>query len=129
MAHSATNDVAVVIADLLQRGQPAPQLARSVAAFLIEQRQSSQLDAIMRRVVALQAQQGIVSVAVLSAHKLSAANRTALRSLVAEFVPGATDFIWHYALDPECIGGIQVSVAGLTLEATIRSQLAKLTQV
>lgn len=122
-----------VIAQALERTLQYPvarngDWAKQVAAFLIEQRQTTRLDAVLRRMAALRQAQGVVEATVTVARPLSLANRTALEALIKAQVPHAQHITWRIVLDPVVIGGIRLQVAGLELDATIRHQLQQLTQ-
>ncbi len=120
MARPSRKDIAKSILALSDR-QPATSLARAVAAYLIQERRSSELDVIMREVNRLREQQAnIVEATVTTASPLNQKIVQQIKQLLGDKV------IVNNIIDKKVIGGVRVETSDLNLDLTVRNRLERL---
>ncbi|HEY1646202.1 MAG TPA: F0F1 ATP synthase subunit delta [Candidatus Saccharimonadales bacterium] len=121
--------IAEVILGRLDSGESLNKLAREVAAYLLAENRSKELESIMRDVIALRAKHGITEVSVTSAHELDANIKKDIKDLVKSVRPGSTQILIDEKLSPDLIGGIKLSIINQSLDLSIRAKLNKLKQL
>lgn len=96
--------------------------AQTIAAYLVDNRRTGELDAIMREVARLRQQQdGVTEVTATSAHKLNDSARKAIKSLL-----GNKKLIINEVVDSEVLGGVRLETSELSLDLTVRNRLNQL---
>ncbi|MEI9913960.1 MAG: F0F1 ATP synthase subunit delta [Candidatus Saccharibacteria bacterium] len=121
--------IAVVIADRLKHGENLSKLSKEVASYLLYSGRSSELNSIMRDVIAIRADEGNVEATVISAHELNGGIKKEVRDLVKAVKPGAKRITLDEKLDPDLIGGLKLSVVDHGVDLSIRAKLNKLKQL
>lgn len=107
--------------------KPKAELAKGVAAFLIDTGKTSDLDSLMRDVIEVRAsKQGIVELTARSAFALSPPLKSEIESLVSKQYPEVQKVIIHEIVDKSVIGGVHLQFANASLDLTIRAKLNKL---
>jgi len=98
------------------------KLTQTIAAYLVENRRSGELDAIMREVARLRDKQnGVTEVTATSAFKLSDGARQDIKSLL-----GANKLIINEVVNAEMLGGVRLETSELQLDLTVRNRLNQL---
>lgn len=119
--------LAVEISRRLDSGEPKERIAREVAALLIENGQTSELNSLLRDVQEYRAQQnGIVEVNAESAYELGNEQRKNIEDAIRIQYPQTKKVIIHHQLNPHVVGGLSLSFANAKLDLTIRAKLNKL---
>lgn len=122
MAKATRRQLAVAITRLLDKNQP--NLARQLAAFLITEGRTKELESLMRDVAALRHQQtGVLEITATSAHPLTPAIRDEIKQLLP-----AKSQIMHEELAPEVIGGIRLETVDTRIDLTVSARLNRLKQ-
>ena len=99
------------------------KLASEIAAYLLEENLTSDLDSIMRDVMKYRLEHGIVEVDVISAHKLSDQDITDIKDLLVSEFPEATSYSIDERIDPYVIGGVKLEFPGSQLDLSVFSKL------
>jgi F0F1-type ATP synthase delta subunit len=99
--------------------------ALSMAAYLLEERRTGELDSLMRDVQASWADSGYVEVIVQSAHELSDQVRRDVTTEAKKLYPDANRFEVTQELNPELVGGIRLEFANRQLDLSVQSELNK----
>ena len=98
------------------------KLSRAVAAYVIEQRRTSDLDAILREVSRIREDQtGIVEATVTSAFPISDKVKKEIKGLLGE-----DKLVVNEVIDKTVIGGVRVETSAVHLDLTVRNRLHKL---
>lgn len=98
------------------------KLTETVAAFLVENRRTSELDAIMREVSRQREQRDAVTeVTATSAFKLNDAARKTIKTLL-----GNNQLIINEVVDADVLGGVRLETSELQLDLTVRNRLNQL---
>ncbi len=117
-------DVASVIVARLQKRQNQRELARQIAAFLIAERRSGDLEPLMRDVMAVRYQQtGVLEAAVTSAFPLTPAAKKQITAILP-----TDNLVINETIDPAVIGGVRIEAGSTLIDATIQRQLETIKQ-
>lgn len=125
MAVTTDRDRAKAI-ERLESKLSRPQLTKTVAAYLTQQRLTKNLDAIMRTLKAIRAQRGIVEAELTSAFPISQANQRIVKGLLKKHYPNAKEIIITQGIDPSLVGGIRLTTDDLQLDTSITTKLRRL---
>lgn len=119
----ARNDLAKIVGDKLQSNRSSRELAQEIAAYLMEENRVSDLESLMRDVMAYRQHNGIVEAEVASAHPLDEATIRQVKQLLGDKFPNAKKIIVHQHIDQTIVGGMTISLANEKLDMSIKSQL------
>ncbi|CAN5626919.1 hypothetical protein BH23PAT1_BH23PAT1_5010 [soil metagenome] len=115
--------VAEIIAERTMHLRDDSQLAQAVAAYLLAENRTAELESIMRDVRSYRTERGFVEATAVSAHELDKAVRKDIESVMWSAFPNAKAVNVQNVLDPTVIGGVRVEMANKQLDLTIRSKL------
>ena len=121
--------IAEVIAGRLNKGDKPERISKEVAAYLLESGRSSELESIMRDVMAIRAEDGHVESSLTTAHDLTINNQKDIKSLIKTIRPKARSIQLDQTTDPKLIGGFKLQVISQSLDLSIRAKLNKLKQL
>lgn len=120
--------IAEVVTEKLAAGK-AKRLSKDIAAYLLETGRTGELESLLRDIVRVRAENGIVEVTATSAHALSEAARADLRRTVRVQFPQAKQVLINEQLDPAVLGGIRLELPGEQLDTSVRSRLNRFKQL
>jgi F-type H+-transporting ATPase subunit delta len=123
------NRISKTIAARTLKGGSGKKLAQEIAAYLLTERRTSELNSVLRDVQADWAEAGHVEVVASSAHSLSAAVRSNIDKQVKQLYPAAKQIIVTEVIDPEIIGGVRLSLANQQLDLSVEAKLNKFKQL
>ncbi len=107
--------------------KPEAELAREVAAFLIDAGKTAELDSLMRDVSDIRAREnGVVELTARSAFPLDTDTKAQIERVAKGQYPGSTSVIIHEVRDETAVGGVRIELSNADLDLTIRSKLHKL---
>jgi len=115
--------------DLAKALLEKPLDAAQIAAYLLANGRTADLEPLMRDIIQLRAQQGVVEATVVTAHPLDAASRAQAEAQVKTVFPGAKHIILNESLQPDVIGGLRLEFPAQQLDLTVRSKLSKFKQL
>ena len=110
-------------------GQLYSQSVEKIAAYLLSERRTNELDSIMRDVQASWAEAGYVEVLASSAHELSEGLKQKITQEVRKIHPTAKKIIITEVPDPSIIGGVRLNLADRQLDLSIEAKLNKFKQL
>jgi F0F1-type ATP synthase delta subunit len=116
----------VIAAALAQRSLGnvnTPKFATEIAAYLLGERRTSELDSLLRDIMQYRADNGIVEVIAISAHPLTAQINTDIEQQMRELYPNAKQIIITPEHDATAVGGIRLELANQQLDLTVRNKL------
>jgi F-type H+-transporting ATPase subunit delta len=127
MAKISRRKLAATTVRLLARHPEKRQaIIRSLAAYMVLQRQAKQLDLFIKDLAReLQTTTGAVLARVHSAHKLDEATRTGVTAYLQQQI-GAKTVELDEVVEPNLIGGVTMQTADLELDTTVRTKLRRL---
>jgi len=115
--------IAAVYADELLAGKK--NIAKKLAAFLIETRRERELDLIVRDIEASLAERGTLLADITSSRKLSREAMKEIQTYLKK-TTDATTLHLRETVDPSLLGGVRIGVPGKELDATLRHRLNQL---
>jgi len=121
--------IARVVADRTLGHGASKRLSRELAAYLLTERRTGELDSLLRDVQADWAEAGHVEVVATSAFPLTPAVRSDITRRVKAIYPQAKQVIINEVRDPEVIGGVRLNLPDRQLDLSIRSELNKFKQL
>lgn len=127
MAKIARRKVAAYVANQLQSGVSPFELARQTVAYLVEEKQTHQLELLIRDIeVALEENYGSVAVRVSSARKLDDNTKDAITLFVQGAQNAKSAGIIEEQTDPDIIGGVIIRTPSRIFDSSVRNQLRQL---
>ena len=135
MAKISRLKIAAALADKVDMKAPAAQLSREIAAYLLDVRRTGELDSVMRDVMEIRAERGIVEVTAVTAYPLTASVRADIEKnirthiLSAAGAPAASKVIISERLDPTVVGGVRLELANQQLDLSVRGKLNRFKQL
>ncbi len=107
---------------LLSAAKNRQQLADKLAAYLISERRTKEVNALLRDLEALRLDEdGILEVSVTAARPVSEAVRREIKQLFE-----AKEIIIHEEIDPALLGGVKVQAHEERLDLSVRARLQRL---
>lgn len=98
------------------------QVSDKLAAYLVHNRRTSELDAIMREVMRQRKNnQGVTEADVTSAYTINAATKRTITELL-----NSKDLIINEVIDKRMLGGVRVETSEVQLDLTVRNRLNRL---
>jgi F-type H+-transporting ATPase subunit delta len=116
-------DLAALIGEKTLHVSDTSRLALEVAAYLLEENRSSELESLMRDVLAYREAHGVVEAEAASAHELSEDVLREVKSIIKEHYPAAKKVLVHTHEDPDIVGGLKITLANDQLDMSVRRQL------
>ena len=106
-----------------------PKFAKEIAAYLLTERRTSELNSLLRDVMQYRADKGIVEVTAHSAHPLTAGVRADIDKQIRTLYTTAKTVIIIERHDPSVVGGIRLELANQQLDLTVRAKLNRFKQL
>lgn len=103
--------------------------SEEIAAYLLAEGRTNELDSLLRDIQQYRAENGIVEVVAVSAHSLNESTRKDVEAQVRQLYPTATKVIISEQIDHDIIGGVKLELANQQLDLSIRSKLNKFKQL
>lgn len=121
MSAPTRKDVAKAVVSLSEK-HSTKRLSEMLAAYLVQNRRSGELDSIMREVMRQrETNNGMVEITATSAFKLNDATKKAISTLL-----GAENTIINEVINPEMLGGVRLETSEKQLDLTVRNRLNRL---
>lgn len=121
------------LAQLIRDRATSPEmfadLSREIAAYLLQEGRTGELNSLMRDVIELRAEQGNIEAIATSAFPLSIESRAEIEAVVQELYPSAKSIIVSETHDDHVIGGTKLIIANRQLDVSIRTKLNHLKQL
>lgn len=99
------------------------QLAREIAAYLMETNQTAGLESLIRDIMAYRARHGVVESTTTSAHALSNDDIDDIKYILRSEYPQANSLFINETKDPSVIGGVRIDMPGEQLDLTVRAKV------
>jgi F0F1-type ATP synthase delta subunit len=121
--------LAAVIAERSLTTISAHKLAQEIAAYLLDEGRTSELDSILRDIMQYRSDEGIVEVMAVSAYDIDAQVRRDIEVQVRELYPHAKQILISGVHDASVIGGVRLELANQQLDLSIRAKLNRFKQL
>lgn len=129
MAKVTRSKIALAIADRIDTTKSVKELSREVAAYLMATRRTSELNSVMRDVMQLRSERGIVEVAAATAFPLTQAVHADIEQNIRTHFPAAKTVIVSENHDESVVGGVRLELANQQLDLTVRAKLNRFKQL
>lgn len=113
------------VAEQLAADGQTKKLINELAAFLIDNRRTKEIDLVVRDVEYELKKRGIVLARITSAHELSTATEKTLTDLVKRSTKARSVQLTQF-IDPTVLGGVKIDLPGQQLDTTIARRLTAL---
>lgn len=117
--------LAAVIGERTLHVHDSKQLAREVAAYLLEEHQTASLESLLRDIMQYRADHGHVEVMAVSSHDLGGEVVSDIKQLLHQEYSTAKTVIVNPQIDNGVIGGVRIDQANEQLDLTTRAKLNK----
>lgn len=118
MAKITAQQLAVYAVDQLEAGTSSADVAQKLASYLLEERRSREMPAVMRAIDEQLAKRGSPQVVVTSAHSVSEQSKNQLAELL-----GLKNPVFTEVIDPSVIGGVKARTGESEIDLTVRARL------
>ncbi len=129
MAKTKRTEIAAAIANLVATTKDKKALAQAIAAYLVSQHQTKELDAIMRDVMTERAKNGVIEAQLTTAFPLSSGVKQQVEKLLQTEYPDAKELVYQQQVRPEVLSGIKIQTPDKQLDETARGKLNQLTSM
>jgi F-type H+-transporting ATPase subunit delta len=100
-----------------------------IAAYLLVEGRTNELDSLLRDIMQYRADKGIVEVIAVSAHKLTDKVTRDIEAQIRELFPHAKQIIITEEIDETVIGGVRLELANQQLDLSVRAKLNNFKQL
>ena len=114
--------VARVIADKAD-SMSEKQLSEEVAAYLLESGRINEIDPLMRDVMMIRSEKGVIEATAESAHELDSKAIAEIKTVIKGLFPGSHNIIVKNQVNKDLIGGVRVNALGQQIDFSIRAKL------
>lgn len=129
MAKLPRHEIAKVLAKRSLGRVDSKQFSDQIAAYLLSERRSAELEPLLRDIMQYRADQGIVEVIAVSAHPITAGVRGDIERQVKAVFPNATQLIISEELQPDLVGGIRLELPNQQFDLSVRAKLSRFKQL
>jgi F-type H+-transporting ATPase subunit delta len=129
MSKLPRHQLAAVLAERSLAQLDVKTFSDELAAYLLSEHRTGELDSLMRDIMQYRADHGVVEVVAVSAHTLTDSVRKDIESQVRELYPAAKKVIISEEIDPVIIGGVRIELANQQLDLSIRAKLNRFKQL
>jgi F0F1-type ATP synthase delta subunit len=107
-----------------------PNIAREIAAYLIAEKRTAELDSLVRDLAQYRADHdGIVEVEAVSAHPIDTAAKAQIKAKITALYPTVKQIIITERHDPAVLGGVRLELANQQLDLSARAKLNRFKQL
>jgi len=118
--------LAATIAERTLTIKDSKQLSKEVAAYLVSEQQTEELNSIIRDVIAYRNEKGYIEADIISAYPISSDVRMDVKKYIHDIYPNAKHVTLNEMVDPTLIGGLRLEVGDRQLDFTVRAKLNSL---
>jgi F0F1-type ATP synthase delta subunit len=123
MSKIARTDLARIIGKRTLDVQDPQQLAREIAAYLLAEKRTADLESLLRDIMQYRTDHGVVEAVAIGAHPLGETVLQDVTDLMHREYPEATAVIVRERSQPELVGGVRVKMANQQLDMSVQSKL------
>lgn len=129
MAKLPRHEIAKVLAERSLGRMSAKSFSEQIAAYLLAEGRTSELEPLLRDIMQYRAEHGIVEVIAVSAHPLTADVHTDIERHIKNVFPDAKQIIVSEELQPDVVGGVRLELPNQQLDLSVRAKLSRFKQL
>jgi F0F1-type ATP synthase delta subunit len=99
-------------------------LAREIAAYLLEERRTADLESILRDIMQYRTDHGVLEAEVVSVHELQSHVLSDVKDILKTAYPKAKTVHLGSRQDESLVGGVRIDMANQQLDMTLKAKLA-----
>jgi F0F1-type ATP synthase delta subunit len=99
-------------------------LAREIAAYLLAERRTAELESILRDIMQYRTEHGVLEAEVVTAHDVTAQVTSDVKQLLRAAYPNAKTIHLSNRQDTGVVGGLRIDMANEQLDMTVSDRLA-----
>jgi len=122
-------DLAIVIAEATLHEQSPTRLAQSIAAYLLAERRTAELEPLLRDIMQYRLEHGIIEAEVVSARELPARIEQEIKNLLSDSYPHTKHVGINQRQDEHLVGGVVVHLPNEQLDDSVRGRLNRFKQL
>lgn len=111
------------IANFIDQKSDTKDIAKAIASYLIDTKQTQSLDSLLRDVMTARESRGLYEITVASSHPLEQKQTNAIKEYFSKNFKGASEVIVHTKIDPTLLGGLRIESANYLIDQTLKSKL------
>lgn len=111
------------IANLIEKESSSRGIAKKVASYLMDTKQTLQMDSLMRDVMSVRETKGIYEINVATAHPLSTSQTDNIEAYIKKHFKNCKKVIIHQKVDPTLLGGVRIESAHYLIDRSLKSEL------
>lgn len=109
----------------LSKKTSSKKLAKEIAAYMLSQKRTKEIDALLRDIWSIEADKGVVEGMVEITNAKDKVPENEIKKVIKKLRPEAKQIIINYIENPDLIGGVKITLPNQQLDASIRSKLDK----
>jgi F-type H+-transporting ATPase subunit delta len=129
MSKVGRRTLAAVLAERFAEVKDPAELEREVAAYLMSERRTAELESLLRDISQYRADNGHVEADVVSAFPLSSTVKRDLEQVIKRAYPEAKRITLSDRIDSDVVGGVRLELPNQLLDATVRAKLNEFKQL
>lgn len=129
MAKLPRHDIAKVLAERSLGRIDATEFSEQIAAYLLQERRTADLEPLLRDIIQYRADNGIVEVIAISAHPLTDAVRKDIEAQIKTIFTDVKQIIISEEIQADVVGGVRLELPNQQLDLSIRSKLSRFKQL
>jgi F0F1-type ATP synthase delta subunit len=129
MAKIPRTVIAKLIAERSMKPISANNLAQEIAAYLVFEGRTNELDSLLRDIQQYRADNGILEVNAITANKLDASTLNDLKARLSGLYNNPNQIIVNQIISPSAVAGIRVEMANQLYDASVRTKLNQFKQL
>lgn len=111
------------VATLINEKADSRGIAKKIASYLIETKQTLQLDSVMRDVMGVREAKGVYEVTIATAHPLAKTQLGHISAYIKKQFDNCKDVIIHEKVNPALLGGVRIESANYLIDQTVKNEL------
>jgi F0F1-type ATP synthase delta subunit len=109
----------------LSKKTSSKKLAKEIAAYMLSQKRTKEIDALLRDIWSMEADRGTIEGMVEITNTKDKVPESEIKKVIKKLRPEAKEIIINYLENPDLIGGVKISLPHQQLDTSIRSKLDK----
>jgi len=125
MTKIARTELAEVLAERTLHVDDPKLLAQEIAAYLLTQNRTADLESLVRDIMQYRMDRGIVEGVAVGAHELGEQVLDDVKVVLKQEFPAAKTVIVRERVQPDLVGGVRVKMANDQLDMSVQAKLGK----
>lgn len=116
-------ELAKVIAERTMHSIDTKELAQEVAAYLLAEGRTAELETLIRDIMQYRQDHGIIEATAVTSHDIGSNVISDVEAIVRQQYPDAKSIAVHSVHDQHVVGGVRIELAQSQLDMTVQAKL------